>query len=163
MPTEKKTPPPSDPVEPVLPVSEPVQPLVALPPAPAGQVIRKPGKVQAIAIMTLVSGILNCLWGLSAAISLVAANFFACYWAPYAITLGVLEIIYASKLMSARPSKIQPAKYLAIMMIINITTLNVYSLFVGDLVAGILILVFYNDPEVQAYFNQINNPPQMVG
>ena len=124
--------------------------------------IRKPGKVQAIAIMTLISGVLNCFWGLSAAVSLFAANFFALYWAPYAITLGILEIVYAAKLLGQNP-KVQPANYLAIMQIINITTLNVYQLFVGDVVVGILALVFYSDPEVRAYFARIRGvPPDQV-
>lgn len=133
----------------------PVEPAYP-PPPPGSQPIKKPGKVQAIAIMTLVSGVLNCLWGLSAGVSIFAANFFACYWAPYAITLGVLEIIYAAKLMGSNPTRLQPAKYLAIMQIINITTLNVYQLFVGDVVVGILALVFYSDPEVDVYFRRIN-------
>jgi hypothetical protein len=133
----------------------PVEPAYP-PPPPGSQPIRKPGKVQAIAIMTLVSGVLNCLWGLSAGVSILAANFFGCYWAPYAITLGVLEIIYAAKLLGSNPTRLQPAKYLAIMQIINITTLNFYQLFVGDVVVGILALVFYSDPEVDAYFRHIN-------
>jgi hypothetical protein len=140
---------PPAPVEPVANPNPPVPPSFSQP-------VKKPGKVQAIAIMTLVSGILNCLWGLSAGVSIFAANLFACYWAPYALTLGVLEIIYAAKLLGSNPTRLQPAKYLAIMQIINITTLNAYQLFVGDLVVGILALVFYSDPEVDAYFKKIN-------
>jgi hypothetical protein len=118
--------------------------------------LRKPGKVTAIAIMTLVSGILNCLWGLTMGFTLFAANFFACYWAPYTITLGVLEIIYASKLLGQNPTNVKPANYLAIMEIVNITTVNGYQFVIGDLVVGILALVFYSDPEVKAYFARIN-------
>jgi hypothetical protein len=170
MPTKKTETPENAPLEPIpapAPAIEPIPapaaiapiqpaPLAPLPPPAFPQTMKKPGKVQAIAIMTLISGVLNCFWGLSAAVSLFAANFFACYWAPYAITLGVLEIIYAAKLLGSNPTKLQPAKYLAIMQIINISTLNVYQLFVGDVVVGILALVFYNDPEVQAYFAYIN-------
>jgi hypothetical protein len=118
--------------------------------------LRKPGKVTAIAIMTLVSGILNCLWGLSAGVSIFVGNFFACYWAPYTITLGILEIIYSAKLLGQNPINVKPANYLAIMEIVNITTLNAYQFFIGDVVVGVLSLVFYSDPEVKAYFARIN-------
>jgi hypothetical protein len=44
----------------------------------------------------------------------------------------------------------KPAQYLAIMQIVNIVCGGVISL-----VTGILSLVFYNDPQVRAYFAHI--------
>jgi len=79
----------------------------------------KPSKVQAIAIMTLVNGILNVLWGLGVAGGLLWT---VVCWpiGAYPIVLGVLEIVYASKLLSDNPGAIQPARYLAIMEICNV-------------------------------------------
>ncbi len=113
----------------------------------------KPGKVQAIAIMTLVSGILDILLGLGVAGGLLWT---VVCWpiAAYPITLGILEVIYASKLLSSLPNPVQPARYIAIMQICNILFGAVHSL-----VIGILALVFYDDLEVKAYFASL--PAQM--
>jgi hypothetical protein len=119
--------------------------------APSGQ--SKPGKVQAIAIMCLVDGILNILWGLGLIVSLLAT--IVCWpIGIYPIVLGILEIIYAAKLLPEPPTTRQPAKYLAIMQICNI--------IVGDfisLVVGIVSLVFFNDPEVVSYFASVSIEP----
>ena len=114
----------------------------------------KPSKVQAIAIMTLVNGILNVLWGLGVAGGLLWT---VVCWpiGAYPIVLGVLEIVYASKLLSDNPGAIQPARYLAIMEICNVLLGNVLSL-----VVGIVALVFYDDPEVKGYFAALAAQPQ---
>jgi len=65
----------------------------------------------------------------------------------YAIVLGILEIIYATKILPDPIRISRPAKYLAIMEIVDIISVNLISL-----VVGILGLVFYDDAEVQAYF-----------
>ncbi len=104
--------------------------------------IKKPGMVQAIAIMNLVDGILNCLWGLGL--------FFTIIGIPvgiYSIILGILELINSSKLLPDPIKLDKPPKYIAVMQIINIVSSNVIAL-----VVGILSLVFYNDNNVKAYF-----------
>jgi hypothetical protein len=116
----------------------------------------KPGKVQAIAIMTLVSGILNILWGLGVAGGLLWT---VVCWpiGAYPIVLGILEIVYAAKLLSSAPGAVQPARHLAIMEICDVLLGNVPSL-----VVGILVLVFYDDPEVKAYFASLAAQPRIV-
>jgi hypothetical protein len=104
----------------------------------------KPGLVQAIGIMSLVNGILNCAGGLFWVFTLVGIPLGA-----YSITTGVLEILYATKMMPDPIKVDKPAKYLAIMEIVNIV-----SFAVPSLVVGILNLVFYNDPKVIAYYDQ---------
>jgi len=109
----------------------------------------KPGYVQAIAIMCLVDGILNVLWGGSLGLGLLCS----CFLAPcaplgvYPIVLGILEVIYAARLLPDPIRPTAPAQYLAIMQIINIITGDVVSLAIG-----IVSLVFYADAEVKAYF-----------
>jgi hypothetical protein len=129
--------------------------------APSGG---KPGKVQALAIMTLIDGILNIVlvgfgWGLgiiSTVIGTVGVAFPVLICCPipiYAIVLGILEIIAATKLLP-EPAKIKEfPKYLAIMQIVNIISGGVFSI-----VIGILALVFANDPEVVAYFQSVEIP-----
>jgi hypothetical protein len=126
---------------------------VAYPPVPG----QKPGMVTAIAIMTLVNGILNILWSMGFACAVLSF-----FWAvlpllclPFAIypfVLGILEIIYAAKLIPNPPKPVQPPKWLAIMEICDILVLDVVSLIIG-----ILALIFYNDPKVQAYFAELNS------
>lgn len=107
--------------------------------------MNKPGMVQAIAIMHLVNGILNVLTGLA-----LLAVFFFIITIPlgvYSLTVGILELINSTKLLSDPIKLEEPPKHIAIMEIINIVTGSVNSL-----VVGILSLVFYKDNKVEAYF-----------
>ncbi len=113
----------------------------------------RPGMVTAIAIMALVSGIVNVIWGVVAAGSVLASIVFACL-VPFAVlptVLGVFEIIYAAKLLYNPPQPIRPSNTIAILEIATILFGNVFSM-----VVGILALVFYNDPQVRDYFARLN-------
>ena len=123
----------------------------------------KPGKVQAIAIYSLIVGILNCLYGLFMIVyGGVAGVFtfgFGCLlWilVPLPLITGVLELVYASKLLPQAPEPIQPFKVLAILEISNILCCNVLPM-----VAGILSLIFYTDPKVTEYLSQQKDSPQV--
>jgi hypothetical protein len=117
----------------------------------------KPGKVQAIAIMTLIDGILNVLYGLFLAgfmglLGGIGSGGVLCLCIPsglFALTVGILEIVGGAQLLSTPPKVQGIPKYVAIMQILNITSGNVFSL-----VIGILALAFSGDPEVAAYFHQ---------
>lgn len=107
-----------------------------------------PGKVQAISIILLVNGILNVLAGLSitgaAIISIVGLLCLPVAVLP--LVLGVFEIVYASKMLSGKAVAASTVKTLAVFEIANIIYGNVLSV-----VAGILNLVFLDDPQVKAY------------
>lgn len=122
------SPPPSRPLPPV-----PFDPL------PLDQMPPKPGQVTAIAILCLISGIFDCL------------GFFTVFmlwpFGIYSLVIGILEIIYATKILSEPIKTSQMNRTLAILQIINI--LNCAGL---ALVTGILSLVFYGDERVKAYF-----------
>ncbi len=116
---------------------------------------QKPGMVQAIAIMTLINGILNILAGLSVTAAVVLGTLgVGLLCAPVTIlpcVLGIFEIIYAANLLANPPKPVQPNQTIAILEIACIIVGNVVSL-----VVGILAIVFYNDEEVKSYFAQIN-------
>ncbi len=117
-----------------------------------GPYTTKPGKVQAIAIMCLVDGILNILMSITltcGAISTIV-GILVVPITLYPGILGVLEIIYASQLLAEPPRVRKPAQYLAIMQICNILVGGVVSLIIG-----ILSLVFYSEYEVRVYFDRI--------
>ena len=118
---------------------------------------RKPDAVQAIAIMTLVNGILNIIWALILTVSVVFGTFLlGLVCVPLTLipaVLGIFEILYAIKLMATPPQPVKPNQTLAILEIVAIIFGNVISLIVG-----ILALVFYNQPDVRAYFADINAP-----
>jgi len=99
--------------------------------------------------MVLVNGIINCLGGVVFILMIYTIPLGA-----YSIVLGILEIIYATKVLPDPIKTSEPAKYLAIMEIINIVTCNFISL-----VVGILGLIFREDPEVQAYFAALQGRP----
>lgn len=117
---------------------------------------QRPGLVTAIALMTLISGIVNLFWGFIASATALG-TIVGVICLPITILptiLGVFEIIYAAKLLSAQPQPVQPSTSLAVFQILTIIMGNVFSLIVG-----ILNLVFYNDLAVKEYFARINAMP----
>jgi hypothetical protein len=114
---------------------------------------QKPGLFTAIAVMTLTSGIINLFWGfIASATALGTIIGIVCL--PITILptiLGVFEIIYAAKLLSAQPEPVKPSESIAVFEILTFLIGNIFSM-----VVGILALIFYNDQSVKEYFAQVN-------
>ena len=113
----------------------------------------KPGLVTAIALMTLVSGIINLFWGFVASATALG-TIVGVVCLPVTILptiLGVFEIIFAAKLLSAQPQPVQPSTAIAVLEILTFMFGNIFSM-----IAGILVLIFYNDVTVRDYFSQLN-------
>ena len=114
----------------------------------------KPNLVMAIALMTLVNGIFNVIWG----VSIIGGTFglsLLCFPIPlFPLILGGFEIAYAIKLLSNPPQPVQPSQAIAIWEIVALFVGNVFSL-----VVGILALIFYNDSTVKDYFARLNGTP----
>ncbi len=114
---------------------------------------QKPTLVHVIAWMTLVSGIVNLIWGVAAS-GTVLSTVIGVVCVPLTILptiLGIFEIIYAAKLMSTPPQPVLPSTNLAVLEIVCIVVGNVFSV-----VVGVLALVFYNDIAVKEYFAGLN-------
>jgi hypothetical protein len=111
----------------------------------------KPNLVMAIALMTLVNGIFNLIWG----VGIIGGTFglsLLCFPIPlFPIILGGFEIAYGIKLLSNPPQPAQPSQAIAILEIVAIFVGNVFSM-----VVGILVLIFYNDTQVKDYFARLN-------
>jgi len=120
---------------------------------------QKPTLVQAIAWMSLASGIVNIFWGIIASITALT-TIVGIICTPFTILptiLGIFEIIYAAKLLSNPPQPVLPSTNIAILEIVTILVGNVFSM-----VVGILALVFYNDLVVKDYFARLNGMPAPV-
>ena len=148
-------------------------------PAQAG-VTTRPSMVTAIAVMTLVSGVLNLLGGVGGLVAGVVAGvvfgfmpqMFSSYEfrdarfvGPMMLTIGIitflilvalaifylvlafLELRYGIQLLANPPKALKPARHIAVMEIVAIIGGNIIAA-----VIGVLALVFYADPSVQAYF-----------
>ena len=116
----------------------------------------KPNLVMAIALMTLVNGIFNLVWGVSIIVGTFGLSLI-CFPVPlFPIILGGFEIAYAIKLLSNPPQPVRPSQAIAIWEIVAVLVGNVFSL-----VVGILALIFYNDSLVKDYFARLNGtqPP----
>lgn len=121
--------------------------------------IQKPGLITAIALMTLTSGIVNLFWGFIASATALG-TIVGVICLPVTILptiLGIFEIIYAAKLLSAQPQPVQPSTSIAVFEILTILMLNMYSMIVG-----ILVLVFYNDLAVKEYFVRVNSASEQT-
>jgi hypothetical protein len=117
----------------------------------------KPNLVMAIALMTLVNGIFNIIWGISIIVNTAFLSLICAAPVPlFPIILGGFEIAYALKLLSEPPQPVQPSQAIAIMETVAVLVGNVFSL-----VVGILALIFYNDQIVKEYFARLNGtqPP----
>src|ERR1043165_7352358 len=113
----------------------------------------KPTLVNVIAWMTLASGIVNIIWGITASIAALH-TFIGLICTPFTIlptALGIFEVIYAAKLFSIPPQVVKPSTTIAILEIVAVAAGNLFSV-----VVGILSLVFYNDVTVQDYFARLN-------
>jgi hypothetical protein len=111
----------------------------------------KPSLVMAIALMTLINGIFNVIWGISIIVGTIGLSLL-CFPVPlFPIILGGFEIAYAIKLLANPPVPVQPSQPIAILEIVAIFVGNVFSL-----VVGILVLIFYNDTAVKEYFARLN-------
>jgi predicted Zn finger-like uncharacterized protein len=106
----------------------------------------RPGKVQAIAIMTLIGGILAVLNSL---LGLVFTLGGCLLWPGtyYGLVFGIMAIIKGSQLLGADAHRQPPPQGIAIMQIINIVNLDI-----ANLVMGILTLVFLGEKPVQRFF-----------
>ena len=114
---------------------------------------QKPVLFTTIAVMTLTSGIINVFWGFIASATALG-TFIGIVCLPITILptiLGVFEIIYAAKLLSAQSEPVQPSQAIAVFEVLTFFIGNVFSM-----VAGILALIFYNDVSVKEYFASIN-------
>ena len=114
----------------------------------------KPTKVQTMAILVLINGILNVLWGgILALFGVLTVIGILC--APLLILpmiLGVFELIYALNLLADPPKVNEPSQLLAILEIVNIVFLNIFSV-----VVGILSLIFISEAEVKEYFASLQS------
>jgi predicted Zn finger-like uncharacterized protein len=106
----------------------------------------KPGKVQAIGIMTLVGGILATLTAVILMITIYGLCWPGTY---YSLVLGIMAIVKGSQLLGERAPEQTPPSGIAIMQIINITNCDWINLTLG-----IINLVFLGDEEVKSYFRR---------
>lgn len=113
----------------------------------------RPAKVQTMAVLVLVSGILNIVWGgilaLTGLITIVGILCLPILILP--MVLGVFEMIYALNLLAEPPKIKHPSQALAILEICNVVFLNIFS---G--VVGILSLIFISEVEVKEYFASLD-------
>lgn len=116
--------------------------------------ITKPAKVQTLAVLVLISGILNIVWGgILALVGVLTLIGILC--APILLlpmVLGVFELIYALNLLADPPKVEKLSQTIAILEICDFLFLNVFGV-----VVGVLSLIFINDDEVKDYFASLES------
>ena len=119
----------------------------------------RPEKVTAIAVLSILNGLISVFWGIIASIG-VAATIIGLCCIPITILpiiLGGFEIAYAIRLLSDPPRPCTPNKTIAILDIINIIFGNFISL-----VIGILLLVFYSDNDTKEWFKTLCKEDEII-
>ena len=106
----------------------------------------KPGKVQAVGIMTLIGGILAVLWAGGMMITIYGLCWPGTY---YSLVVGILAIVKGAQLLGDRAADQAPPMGIAVMQIINVINCD----FV-NLTLGIINVVFLGDNEVKRYFRR---------
>jgi len=138
---------------------EPASEPTSLPSPSVGPPI-KPGKVEAISIMVMAGGIWALIVGLSFGIWGVLLGLGTCgigcvvvLPAIYSLVLGVIAIVQGAKLLGPNAYLEPPPRTIAILQIVNIVACDVVNL-----ILGILILVFLEEPEVRSYYRGTGQP-----
>lgn len=121
---------------------------------PSGE---KPGKVQAIGLMTLIGGILAIVNFLAIG---GGSGLVCCLWPGlyYGLVVGIMAIVKGAALIGVNAANETAPKAIAIMQIINIINLDL-----PNCVMGILTLVFLGDPEVAACYRDATPAPPANG
>lgn len=116
----------------------------------------KPAKINALILLTLISGLFNIFAAISGTAAVVMGTFgvglICC--APLTVlpgALGVFEVLYAFDLMAYPAKPVRPNQTIAILEICCLLFGNVLAA-----IAGVVALVFYSDREVREYFARIN-------
>ena len=92
--------------------------------------------------MCLISGILNCLGFFT---------IFACWpFGIFSLVVGIMEIVYATKVL---PDPIRTSRMNKTVAVLEI--INILNFMTPSLVVGIISLVFYSDQRVQAYYREM--------
>ena len=117
----------------------------------AGQ---KPGKVQALSIIALISGCLNAMWAMYFTVHILFFGLITfglgCILLVLPLWVAIvaaLEINYATKILPTPMKTNRPSQIIPILQMTCALGCNPLAL-----AAGIISLVFTNDPEVKAYF-----------
>jgi hypothetical protein len=112
----------------------------------------KPEMVGVIGIIMIVSGVLNILAGLGWTLIIVIGTLgIGLLCAPLTIIpigIGIYEIIQGANVLGDRPVK--NVTLVGILEIVSVLWVNILSV-----IGGILVLVFFNDEEVKAYFDSM--------
>jgi hypothetical protein len=112
----------------------------------------KPAKLQTMAVLVLINGVLNIVWGgilaLLGVLSLIGILCAPILLLP--MVLGVFELIYALKLLADPPRVTKLSQAIAILEICNFLFLNIFSV-----VVGVISLIFMNEDEIKDYFGSL--------
>lgn len=106
----------------------------------------KPGKVQAVAVMTLVGGILATLY---AGLFMLTIYGFCWPGTYYSLVMGIMAIVRGSQLLGERAHEQVVPTGIATMQIVNVINCDF-----ANLTLGIVGLIFLGDEEVKSYFRR---------
>jgi len=116
--------------------------------------MQKPANVQVIGILILISGAINILVGLGITVGVVLGTLFiGLICLPLTLIpvgVGIYEIIVGIRVLGDQPTG--SLKVVGGLEIASILWGNFLSM-----IGGIVVLVFYNEPETKAYFEDLKS------
>jgi hypothetical protein len=116
----------------------------------------KPGSIQAVAVIWIISGILTILWGFGLVLAALASlvGIFCLPLSIYPFVVGIFELVYGIKLTGSIASPTKPPYFVSILEILLIFWADVFGL-----IAGITTLVLLSGEDAKGYFSQQSSPP----
>lgn len=109
----------------------------------------KPGSIQAVAVIWIISGILTIIWGFGLVLAALASlvGIICLPLSIYPFVVGIFELVYGIRLTGSTTSIIKPPYFVSIMEVILIFWVDVFGL-----IAGIATLVLLSGEDAKAYF-----------
>jgi len=110
----------------------------------------KPGSIQVVAVIWIVSGIITIIWGFGLVLAAFASlvGILCLPLSIYPFVVGIIELVYGIKLAGSTTSISKPPYFVSILEILLIFWVDVFGL-----IAGITTLLLLSGEDTKAYLS----------
>ena len=116
----------------------------------------KPGSIQAVAVIWIISGILTIIWGFGLVLAALASlvGILCLPLSIYPFVVGIFELVYGIRLAGSAASINKPPYFVSILEIFLIFWVDVLGF-----IAGIATLILLSGEDAKAYLSEQSAQP----